>query len=106
MYEIFYETFNSVENSTVFQIDGIPYRLSKPLYSNIQKALKFTFKLPILNRSIVLDTFIIHLQGNFDFTDAQNINHSVEHTILKRLCDDRLFVLRTSVFYDLFIDIN
>lgn len=106
MYEITHEVFSPSINESSFHLDGIGYRLSNPLYINTEKALRFTFKLPILNRSIALDTFIIHLQGNFDFTDAQNIDHSVEHTILKRLCDDRLFVLRTSVFYDLFIDIN
>jgi hypothetical protein len=106
MYEIFHETYNSVTNETSFHIDGIAYRLSNPLYNNISTALRYKFKLPILNRSIALDSFIVHLQGNYNYTDAQNINHSVEHTILKRLCDDRLFVMRTIVFHDLFIDIH
>lgn len=106
MYEITHEVFSPSINESSFHLDGIGYRLSNPLYINTEKALRFTFKLPILNRSLALDTFIIHVQGNYDYINAQNINHSVEHTILKRLFDDRLYVLRTSVFYDLFIEVN
>ena len=67
MYEIFHETYNSVTNETSFHIDGIAYRLSNPLYNNISTALRYKFKLPILNRSIALDSFIVHLQGNYNY---------------------------------------
>ena len=108
MYEIFHETFSPSINETSFQIDNITYRLKKPVYNIPSTALRYTFRLPILNRSIALDSFIIHCQGNYDYTDNQNVDHEVNHTIIRRISDkdDRLFVLRTTVFHDLFIDIN